>query len=306
MSWLFSQALVEASLAEGFLDGEPFVRSNTTPMPQAFLWHDKTMGSWTRFPSGTTFEPLTEDHGYRLWTWSVVASPVRTSVGPAAAMASRASKADFGWRWFASFAKWSPDGSTWKTRQCSLLGGLDEFSETWPRWGSMRDGECLALTTPELPTADHPRQRRREGRKGRLASGRARQLEQALPQVPNTEGQRRREARQLQRAGQAQWPRWSGALGATWPSESGLDRVADGVAHRVDRIRAIGNGQVPRVAATAWDLLSDSYSKDSESDSKNRNGSQTEACNPLIYNDNLAEWTGLEPATPGVTGPGAK
>ena len=44
------------------------------------------------------------------------------------------------------------------------------------------------------------------------------------------------------------------------------------------------------------------YSKDVEPDSKNQNGLQAEACNPLISNENLAEWTGLEPATPGVTG----
>jgi DNA (cytosine-5)-methyltransferase 1 len=37
--------------------------------------------------------------------------------------------------------------------------------------------------------------------------------------------------------------------------ESGLGRVADGVAARVDRLKAIGNGQVPLVAATAWSLL---------------------------------------------------
>lgn len=29
----------------------------------------------------------------------------------------------------------------------------------------------------------------------------------------------------------------------------------DGLAHRMDRLKAIGNGQVPRVAATAWSIL---------------------------------------------------
>ena len=37
--------------------------------------------------------------------------------------------------------------------------------------------------------------------------------------------------------------------------ESELQRVADGVANRVDRLKAIGNGQVPAVAALAWRLL---------------------------------------------------
>ena len=37
-----------------------------------------------------------------------------------------------------------------------------------------------------------------------------------------------------------------------WKTESGLDRVADGVDHRLDRLRCIGNGQVPAVAALAW------------------------------------------------------
>jgi DNA (cytosine-5)-methyltransferase 1 len=35
-----------------------------------------------------------------------------------------------------------------------------------------------------------------------------------------------------------------------------MDRVADGVAARVDRLKAIGNGQVPLCAATAWRILS--------------------------------------------------
>ena len=40
-----------------------------------------------------------------------------------------------------------------------------------------------------------------------------------------------------------------------WEIEPNVGRVADGVASRVDRLKAIGNGQVPLCAATAWELL---------------------------------------------------
>ena len=40
-----------------------------------------------------------------------------------------------------------------------------------------------------------------------------------------------------------------------WHTEPDVDRVANGVANRVDRLKAIGNGQVPQVAALAWRLL---------------------------------------------------
>ena len=40
-----------------------------------------------------------------------------------------------------------------------------------------------------------------------------------------------------------------------WATEPNVGRVANGVAARVDRLKAIGNGQVPLCAATAWRLL---------------------------------------------------
>jgi DNA (cytosine-5)-methyltransferase 1 len=43
--------------------------------------------------------------------------------------------------------------------------------------------------------------------------------------------------------------------GEWWSVEPSVGRVANGVAHRVDRLKAIGNGQVPLCAATAWRLL---------------------------------------------------
>jgi DNA (cytosine-5)-methyltransferase 1 len=50
-------------------------------------------------------------------------------------------------------------------------------------------------------------------------------------------------------------PRPCGYGFGRWPAEPGMGRVANGVANRVDRIKALGNGQVPRVAATAYRLL---------------------------------------------------
>jgi DNA (cytosine-5)-methyltransferase 1 len=52
------------------------------------------------------------------------------------------------------------------------------------------------------------------------------------------------------RLGQIGWP-----IEENWLIEPNVGRVANGVASRVDRIKAIGNGQVPLCAATAWNIL---------------------------------------------------
>lgn len=43
--------------------------------------------------------------------------------------------------------------------------------------------------------------------------------------------------------------------GEWWLTEPDVGRVAHGVAARVDRLRCLGNGQVPAVAALAWETL---------------------------------------------------
>jgi len=45
------------------------------------------------------------------------------------------------------------------------------------------------------------------------------------------------------------------AAASWWATEPNVGRVAHGVAARVDRLKAIGNGQVPLCAATAWRIL---------------------------------------------------
>ena len=56
---------------------------------------------------------------------------------------------------------------------------------------------------------------------------------------------------------QSDWVQRGLADESWWATEPAVGRVAHGVAHRVDRLRAIGNGQVPLVAATAFRLLTE-------------------------------------------------
>lgn len=73
------------------------------------------------------------------------------------------------------------------------------------------------------------------------------------PQEPRLEGGFA--ARNPRPDGRAPEHRQRGRAPDWWASEPGLDRVAHGVANRVDRLSAIGNGQVPAVVALAWRTL---------------------------------------------------
>ena len=44
---------------------------------------------------------------------------------------------------------------------------------------------------------------------------------------------------------------------SVWKSDPGVTRISDGLANRMERLAATGNGQVPAVAAAAWRLLND-------------------------------------------------
>jgi DNA (cytosine-5)-methyltransferase 1 len=48
---------------------------------------------------------------------------------------------------------------------------------------------------------------------------------------------------------------WDGCRPDFWGAEPDVGRVAHGVASRVDRLKALGNGQVPLQAALAWRIL---------------------------------------------------
>ena len=152
MSWLFSQALVEAYSEANSLDGTQSAPSNTTPTPQAFLSRDKTTDAWSRFPSGMTCEPLTESRGEELLTWFLAGSLAPTLVPPARAPESVASSRDCGAKWRELSARYDRNTSSWKTARCLLSEDLPWSSVTLPKWGMMRAGELWERTMQERRT----------------------------------------------------------------------------------------------------------------------------------------------------------
>jgi DNA (cytosine-5)-methyltransferase 1 len=98
---------------------------------------------------GMTCKPLTDDLGEELLTLYRAGFPVKTLAQLEKAQELKESDQECGEKWRGSFVKYDPDTLSWRTHQCSLLGDLEPFSETWPQWGLMRDGECWEQRTLE-------------------------------------------------------------------------------------------------------------------------------------------------------------
>lgn len=145
----------EESSAECFSDIPPCALSRSSRTAGESCSSGSETASSPASPSGTTCVLSTGHRGADSSMSSAADSPARTSAPPEMAQALTASAADSGARWRASFAKYDLDSRSWRTAQCSLAGGFTEFSETWPRWGSMRNGECWVQTPWDYPTADY-------------------------------------------------------------------------------------------------------------------------------------------------------
>ena len=141
MSWLFSRAMAESYSEENCSDGEPYAPLNVMPTPHKFWRNDKMMECSKLSRFGLTCRVLTDTHGEALLTSYLADFRARISARQEKEPASTERAAGSGKKWRGSFAKYDRDSRSWKTHQFSILGGLDEFSEIWPKWGSMRNGE---------------------------------------------------------------------------------------------------------------------------------------------------------------------
>jgi DNA (cytosine-5)-methyltransferase 1 len=158
MSWLISKALMNSlysqeqaveSLVDTCLDGEQSVQLSGSNIPQAYCAPDKMMGFSRLSRFGMTYKPLTETRGEELLTLYLAAFHAPTFPQQEKEQELMEKPLECGEKWRGSFTKYDQDSCSWKTHQCSLLGDLDEFLETWPQWGLMRDGECWEQRTLE-------------------------------------------------------------------------------------------------------------------------------------------------------------
>ena len=183
MSWHCSQALAAAFSGASSSGGNASARSNTNPPQDGCSPRVKMTDASNPSPSGTTLEPSMESHGVDWWMSSLAASRAKTYPPQEKERDSMASEAVSGLKCLGSLARFDLDSRSWKTHQFSLLGGLESFSETWPRWGMMRGGECWELSPPahlisEIESGSLPTPRATDGDKGsRTAQGAAKEWE---------------------------------------------------------------------------------------------------------------------------------
>lgn len=103
-----------------------------------------------------------------------------------------------------------------------------------------------------FPDTDSERRRPGTGRENRQEAG------NGSEDLADPYGERQQELHSASLADKAR--QYSGGFVAErgdgwWIAEPDVGRVANGVAARVDRLKAIGNGQVPQCAAAAWRIL---------------------------------------------------
>ena len=163
----------------------------------------------------------------------------------------------------------------WRVLSAAELGAPHRRDRIWimgnatsPRWH-------LAATKSRSPRApDEERRLRQSSRASHMADAESDRWQQGRPEpegqqgrpdvaecgtaVVDTIGARLEKQQRKPGDNEQECPATErdGSTGGWWTVEPNMGRVADGVAYRVDRLRALGNGQVPAVVRAAWLLLS--------------------------------------------------
>lgn len=147
MSYIYLQEREGESLEECSSDIPQFALWKLNPTAEKSYSSDSETESCPNSQSGTTCEPSTGSRGAGELMSSAEDSHARTLAAQERAQELTENEADYGEKWRVSFAKWNRVTCSWKIAHCLHLAGLDEFLETWPKWGMMQDGECWEQMT---------------------------------------------------------------------------------------------------------------------------------------------------------------
>ena len=152
MSYTYLQALGEESSAESFLEIDQSALWSGNPPRAKCYWQDNATDRCPASLSGMMSAPSTESPGAESSMSSAGASHARTSAPPVDGEESKESEADYGRKWRELSVRFDPHGYSWKTHRLLWEEDLPWSSVILPPWGSMQDGVCWELLTPEAIT----------------------------------------------------------------------------------------------------------------------------------------------------------
>ena len=266
MSWLFSQALVE-EYSEGIsLDGAQSAQSSGKPTQQAYCAPDK-MTAFSRLSRfGMTYKPLTATHGEALLMSYLAAFHAKTSQAQGGGEGITGARSSM-WKHMARIihevrpnfvlVENSPNltsrglgvvlgdlatmgfDARWGVLGAADVGAPHQRDRIWIFANNISNTDCESYAQRGVDHAVSETSGHGDFDKDRSGENVRSIIESTENETLETEIRAT--------IGNKDW----------WIYESGFPRVVDGVAARVDRFKAIGNGQVPLCAATAWRLLSE-------------------------------------------------
>lgn len=148
MSYTFLLEQGEESSAGCFSDIPASVLSRLTLIDESLCYNASETESCPSSQSGTMLKPSMASRGEEGSMSYVADSLARTSAQQERAPELKARKADSGKNTPEYLAKFDLVTHSWKTRQISLAGVSEPFLETWPYWGTMRNGALYPQPTP--------------------------------------------------------------------------------------------------------------------------------------------------------------
>lgn len=140
-------------MAENCSDGERFALWNSLPFAPDDSRSAKMKDTCHRSPFGTMFVPSTDALGVELLTWFRAGFLAKIFPAPEKVPELMVPALVCGPKWRGLSVKLAPNGRWSKTRLSLLPEDSEPFCETWPKWGSMRNGECWEQLTPARPTS---------------------------------------------------------------------------------------------------------------------------------------------------------